>query len=247
MGFACLAEVGKGKTLFYTSGDAETLLSNMAALKINPHQIEIVVLSHIHGDHTRGLFSLLELNNASTVYLPASFPKDFKERVKTYGASVVEVQGPTETTPSVWSTGEMESGIKEQALVVQSPKGLLVITGCAHPGVVNMVQRAKEIRGDKTTLWSGASTWLGCPKSKSRKSSEPSRRLGWRKLPLATVPVTSPANSSTKLMATPSTLPVLAGPSSSVPVHKEFFGLADPRDPNEEEPSSSKVALRPLT
>ena len=108
-----MVEVGKRTILFDTGGDAETLLSNMAALKINPHQIEIVVLSHIHGDHTGGLFGLLELNNALTVYLPASFPKDFKERVKTYGASVVEVQGPTETTPSVWSTGEMGTGIKE--------------------------------------------------------------------------------------------------------------------------------------
>jgi metal-dependent hydrolase (beta-lactamase superfamily II) len=52
LGFACLAEVGKETTLLYTSGDAETLLSNKAALKINPHQIEIVVLFHIHGDHT---------------------------------------------------------------------------------------------------------------------------------------------------------------------------------------------------
>jgi 7,8-dihydropterin-6-yl-methyl-4-(beta-D-ribofuranosyl)aminobenzene 5'-phosphate synthase len=54
--------------------------------------------------------------------------------------------------PGVWSTGEMETGIKEQALVVQSPKGLLVVTGCAHPGVINMVKRAKEIAGDKIHL-----------------------------------------------------------------------------------------------
>jgi hypothetical protein len=223
-----LIEVGARTILFDTGGDAETLLSNMAALKINPQQIEIVVLSHVHGDHTGGLFSLLELNNALTVYLPASFPKDFKERVKTYGASVVEVQGPTEIIPGVWSTGEMGTGIKEQALVVQSPKGLLVVTGCAHPGVVNMVKRAKEITGDKIHLMVGGFHMAGMSQKQIQEVSNPSKSLGWRKLPHATAPVTSPANSSTKLMATLFTLPVSAGPSSSVSVHKEFLGWLIP-------------------
>jgi 7,8-dihydropterin-6-yl-methyl-4-(beta-D-ribofuranosyl)aminobenzene 5'-phosphate synthase len=151
-GFSCLVEVGERTILFDTGGDAEIFLSNMTALGIDLHKIEIVVSPHIYGTTAGGLFGLLELNNSVTVYLPASFPKDFKERVKTYGVSVVEVQGPTETTPSVWSTGEMGTGIKEQALVVQSPKGLLVVTGCAHPGVINMVKRAKEIAGDKIHL-----------------------------------------------------------------------------------------------
>lgn len=137
-------EVGERTILFDTGGDAETLLSNMAALKVNPQQIEIVVLSHVHGDHAWGLFGLLEPNNALTVYLPSSFP-----RVRTRVTSVVEVQGPTEIIPGVWSTGEMGNGIK---LVVRSPKGLLEITGCAHPRVVNMVKRAKGIPGDKIRL-----------------------------------------------------------------------------------------------
>jgi 7,8-dihydropterin-6-yl-methyl-4-(beta-D-ribofuranosyl)aminobenzene 5'-phosphate synthase len=177
-GFSCLVEVGKRTTLFDTGGDAETLLSNMAALKINPHQIEIVVLSHVHGDHTGGLFSLLELNNALTVYLPASFPKDFKERVKTYGASVVEVQGPTEIIPGVWSTGEMGTGIKEQALVVQSPKGLLVVTGCAHPGVINMVKRAKEIAGDKIHLVVGGFHMAGMSQKQIQEVIRALQELG---------------------------------------------------------------------
>lgn len=121
-GFACLVEVGKRTILFDTGGDAETLLSNLAALGIAPHRIEIVVLFHIHGDHVGGLFGLLELNNAVTVYLPASFPSDFKERVRACGALVVEVQGPMELVPGVWSTGEMGTWIKEQALVVQTSK-----------------------------------------------------------------------------------------------------------------------------
>ncbi len=33
----------------------------------------------------------------------------------------------------------------EQFLVLETPKGLVVITGCAHPGIVQIVQKAKEM------------------------------------------------------------------------------------------------------
>jgi 7,8-dihydropterin-6-yl-methyl-4-(beta-D-ribofuranosyl)aminobenzene 5'-phosphate synthase len=39
----------------------------------------------------------------------------------------------------------MGSFIKEQSLIVKTEKGLLVITGCAHPGIVQIVKKAKEI------------------------------------------------------------------------------------------------------
>jgi 7,8-dihydropterin-6-yl-methyl-4-(beta-D-ribofuranosyl)aminobenzene 5'-phosphate synthase len=46
--------------------------------------------------------------------------------------------------------------LDEQALVVECAGGLLVITGCAHPGVVNIVQTAREIgRGDVFALLGG--------------------------------------------------------------------------------------------
>ena len=34
--------------------------------------------------------------------------------------------------------------IKEQALIVDTPQGLIVMTGCAHPNVADMAERAKE-------------------------------------------------------------------------------------------------------
>jgi len=38
--------------------------------------------------------------------------------------------------------------IKEQSLVITTSKGLVIITGCAHPGVVNVIRTAKEIVPD---------------------------------------------------------------------------------------------------
>ena len=37
----------------------------------------------------------------------------------------------------------------EQALALKTTEGLVVITGCAHPGIVNMVRKAREITGEE--------------------------------------------------------------------------------------------------
>jgi len=169
-GLACLVEVGKRTVLFDTGEDAETLLSNMAALGIAPHRIEIVVLSHIRSDHVGGLFSLLELNHAVRVYLPAAFPSDFKERIRAYGALGIEVQEPMELVPGVWSTGEMETLIKEQVLVVQTSEGLVVITGCAHSGVVNMVTKVKELAGGGSHLVIGGFHMSGMSQKQNQEA-----------------------------------------------------------------------------
>ena len=78
-GFACVIK-GAGKTiLFDTGGSSAVLLSNMQHLGIDPKEIDIVVLSHIHSDHVGGLNGFLQENMNVTVYLPATFPPGFKE------------------------------------------------------------------------------------------------------------------------------------------------------------------------
>ena len=124
----------------------------MATLGLDPRAIDIVVLSHVHGDHTGGLVSLLAVNPQLNVYLPQAFPTRFKEQVRVAGAEVVPVNGPTEILPGLWSTGQMGTGIVEQALVAQTEKGLVVVTGCAHPGVDEMVTRAREVGQDEVAL-----------------------------------------------------------------------------------------------
>jgi 7,8-dihydropterin-6-yl-methyl-4-(beta-D-ribofuranosyl)aminobenzene 5'-phosphate synthase len=148
-GFAAWLEYAGQTVLFDTGANGVVLLDNMATLGLDPKAIDIVVLSHIHGDHTGGLASLLALNHQVTVYLPQAFPVRFKEQVSAAGASVVEVDAPQEILPGLWSTGPMGTDIVEQALVARTEKGLVVVTGCAHPGVDEMVSRARQIgRGE---------------------------------------------------------------------------------------------------
>ena len=140
-GFACLVEVGGRTVLFDTGGDGATLMANLAALGIDPGQVEAVVLSHMHGDHTGGLDALLASNDHLVVYVPASFAMEIS-RLVGGRAGVVEVSGPMEIVEGVHTTGEMGTAVVEQSLIVETDRGLVVVTGCAHPGIVEIVRRA---------------------------------------------------------------------------------------------------------
>lgn len=144
-GFSCLIEGIKRSILFDVGGEGPVLLKNMAALKIDPGDIDVIVLSHIHHDHIGGLPGFLEKNSKVTVYMPNSFPNSFKDAVKNAGAKLIEVKGPLKISTNVFSTGELGTWIKEESLIINTNFGLIIITGCAHPGVVNIVKKAKAI------------------------------------------------------------------------------------------------------
>lgn len=145
-GFSCLVRGTEKTVLFDTGANGQVLLDNMRKLQLDPKQVQVVVLSHLHGDHVGGLGEFLEANSEVTVYLPRSFSGNFKAQVRQTGAQVVEVHEPQEICPYLYTTGEMGTGILEQSLVIETQPGLVVITGCAHPGIVNIARRAKQMR-----------------------------------------------------------------------------------------------------
>jgi len=74
-GFSCLIEGLKKSILFDVGGESSVLFMNMEKLKIDPQEVDIIVLSHIHYDHIGSLPSFLEKNPLVTVYPPESFPQ----------------------------------------------------------------------------------------------------------------------------------------------------------------------------
>jgi 7,8-dihydropterin-6-yl-methyl-4-(beta-D-ribofuranosyl)aminobenzene 5'-phosphate synthase len=144
-GFSCYIQGAEKTILFDVGGEGSVLLSNMEKLKIDPETVNAVVLSHVHYDHIGGLSDFLKKNQNVNVYMPQSLPQSIKDTVRLAGSRVADVHKPIKICKDVYSTGELGTFIKEESLVIDTSKGLIVITGCAHPGIVNIVKRAKEM------------------------------------------------------------------------------------------------------
>ena len=141
-GFACVIE-GLGETiLFDTGGQGELLLANMAKAGFRPEQIRSVVLSHFHNDHTGGLADFLKANHKVRVFVPKAFPADFREDVRKSGAEVVQTEGPCKVCDGARTTGVLKEPLAEQGLCLETSQGLVVVTGCAHPGIARMAEAA---------------------------------------------------------------------------------------------------------
>ncbi len=142
-GFSAFITYQNQNVLFDSGAAGNLLLKNMAALGIEPVQIQNVVLSHEHSDHTGGMQALVLAGTDPKVYLPPSFSAEFKNY---YGrqVKVVEVSPGMKIINRMYTVGEMQGPPPEQALVMDTTKGLVVITGCAHPGIEKIVLKAKQ-------------------------------------------------------------------------------------------------------
>lgn len=138
-GFSCLIESEDRKLLFDTGASGKILAYNMQQLGLRKEDLEIITLSHEHWDHVGGLDAVLHPGVA--VYLPRSFSRELKEEVARE-ADVFEVSEPRDIIPGVHTTGELGGGIREQSLVLDAEEGVVVLTGCAHPGLENILEAA---------------------------------------------------------------------------------------------------------
>jgi 7,8-dihydropterin-6-yl-methyl-4-(beta-D-ribofuranosyl)aminobenzene 5'-phosphate synthase len=153
-GFAAWIEYGEHTILFDTGPEGAALLDNMAQLDLNPQDIDAVVLSHIHGDHVGGVDALLKTGIQPVVYAPVSFPDSFEQDIRAH-TELVEVLDPVEIFPGLHSTGQLGGGPAEQALVAETSAGMVVITGCAHPGILRIVRQAQALVAGEIALVMG--------------------------------------------------------------------------------------------
>jgi len=181
-GFAAVIATGTDTVLFDTGGDGPTLLANLRRLGIKPVSIDAVVLSHIYGDHTGGLEDFLARRPDVTVYVPRSFPAAFRRAVARHGARVETVSGPQRLFANLYSTGERGDGTREQALIVDIPAGLVVVTGCAHPDIVAIARAAHTYLGKEIYLLTGGFHLLGRSRGQNRATIDALRKLGVRKV-----------------------------------------------------------------
>jgi len=141
-GFSCLVETDNRKILFDTGASSDILSYNMKHLELKRESIDVIALSHEHWDHIGGLDAVL--HPGVEVYLPRSFSSGLKKRIAKQMATAIEVSGPGDITPGVHTTGELGLMTKEQSLVLETEGGVVVLTGCAHPGLENILEAAKS-------------------------------------------------------------------------------------------------------
>ena len=133
-GFSCVIETPSGNILFDTGAKSDILLDNMRKLNIDPLKIIKIVLSHEHWDHVGGLDGLVSAGVHAVVFRLAN--------ISSRKETVIVMEEPIKIGNGAYTTGRIEGKIPEQSLVLQGKKGLYVLTGCSHPGVSLILQKA---------------------------------------------------------------------------------------------------------
>lgn len=194
-GFSALVTVTIGterhRLLFDAGVSANGLVENMDRLEVSSKDVEAVVLSHGHYDHTGGLAGLVErLGRAGMpmVLHPDAYtrrraappggrvvpmPPPSRSALEGAGFELVETRDPSVlfagavlVTGEVERTTSFENGfpfferevdgrwesephvMDDQAIVMKlRDRGLVVLSGCGHAGIVNVVEHARRVTG----------------------------------------------------------------------------------------------------
>jgi 7,8-dihydropterin-6-yl-methyl-4-(beta-D-ribofuranosyl)aminobenzene 5'-phosphate synthase len=147
-GFSALLRMPGLTALFDTGSNGRALLRNMAALGIEPASIDLLFLSHPHWDHIGGLDSVLELNPQLTLVIHDGFSKHLIHDLGSQCRELVLVgEEPKQLGPGVYSTGMLDGSPPEQAIVIETSDAVSAVSGCAHPGMETIVERAKGFLG----------------------------------------------------------------------------------------------------
>ncbi|OLN33081.1 MBL fold metallo-hydrolase [Desulfosporosinus metallidurans] len=187
-GLSMLLDFGDERILFDT-GEQGNLMSNAQILGHDLRQVDRLILSHGHYDHTGGLLKFLQYRGRIPVYAhPDLFIGHYgrgfngqgdkyngvpfcSEQLESAGAEFHWHRDPVELSPGLWLSGEIprESAfeqvddrlveIKEGKVVPDTipddfslfyvtDQGLVILLGCAHSGLVNIVEHAKRVTGE---------------------------------------------------------------------------------------------------
>ena len=145
-GFAAIIEgITDNPILFDTGSEGLKLLANMELMGFDHEKIKHVIISHEHWDHTGGLDVLLSENRDMEIFIPSTFAPGMKRSLRSRAAKVVEVTKPVELLPGIFTTGVLGTDISEQSVIISTSRGGVLITGCAHPGIVNILRTARQL------------------------------------------------------------------------------------------------------
>lgn len=166
-GLSIYIETGTKKILFDT-GQSDSFLQNAKKMGIKVDEIDLVVISHGHYDHTGGLSSFLRANSKAKVLLKreAMVEKfdsqnnnigmrcDFKhlEQRALFLTDITEIDNGVFIVPDIPILNREDTHFKnfneefldELYLAIVNDGQLSIITGCSHRGITNIMKSATD-------------------------------------------------------------------------------------------------------
>jgi len=171
-------------TILFDAGPSpEALKANSEKLGIDLASLDIVVISHEHADHILGLSYIAELNRNLTVYIPRHMSGSCKAWIRSLGFNISEVEDTTVISCGVAVIGELYGPPYEQALAINvKDLGLIVFVGCSHPGVDEIVAKAKEDLNSKPYAVIGGFHLSGASEEKMENIAKNLIKIGLKKI-----------------------------------------------------------------
>jgi 7,8-dihydropterin-6-yl-methyl-4-(beta-D-ribofuranosyl)aminobenzene 5'-phosphate synthase len=151
-GYSCLVETSEITVLFDTGGDPQILAHNIDTLGVNIQDIDCIIISHEHWDHVGGIQYILSNRTGIPVYLPGGVPYSLKSSIASIGGECIELGNATKISDSIAITDTINGPPMEQAMIIKTNEGVILITGCSHPGVENLARNAFELTEDRIRL-----------------------------------------------------------------------------------------------
>jgi 7,8-dihydropterin-6-yl-methyl-4-(beta-D-ribofuranosyl)aminobenzene 5'-phosphate synthase len=145
-GLSLWIESKDGAVLFDTGGDGNILLNNISSVGLDISKLTTLIISHNHWDHVNGIPAVLETYGGQVpVYVPQHAAANIKENNPP--AIVLGIDKAKELKANIWTTGQLQatSDLYEQSIVIVKEGKAYVFTGCSHPGIVQIVEKVKEI------------------------------------------------------------------------------------------------------
>lgn len=147
--------------IFDTGNCRKNFLKSLKKNNVDIKQAKYILISHKDYDHSNGLLDLKkgDLSPKTKVVINNDVLKGITE---SYGKDTIKninIINPvdnfyinrniiyTKTLLGIAETHGKQWGIQESFLIIKKHNKLTIISGCAHPGIIEMVEYAKKITG----------------------------------------------------------------------------------------------------